>query len=92
MRGHLTGGSPANSLLDKDLVSLFNLDFVAGPQFSCFVAFVSIVFHANILVSFYNMGSDNTYDFSGLYCWESYNIVENEHRRFFRVPSLFVIL
>ena len=31
VRGLLTRGSPANSLLDEDLVSLFNLDFIAEP-------------------------------------------------------------
>ena len=53
VRGILAGGSPDNSLLDKDLVSFFNLDFIAGPQFFCFeIVFVSIVFDANILVNF----------------------------------------
>ena len=45
MRGLLTGGSPANSLLDEDLVSLFNLDFIAGPRFSRF----KIVFFSDLL-------------------------------------------
>ena len=51
--GLVTGGSPANSLLGEDLVSLFNLDFNARPQFTCFeIVFISIVFDANILVNF----------------------------------------
>ena len=51
--GLLTGGSPANSLLGEDLVSLFNLDFNARPQFTCFeIVFISVVFDANILVNF----------------------------------------
>ena len=45
VRGLLTGGSPANSLLDEDLVSLFNLDFIAGPRFSPF----KIVFFSDML-------------------------------------------
>ena len=57
VRGLLTGGSPANSLLDEDLVSLFNLDFIAGPRFSRFeIIFVSIAFDANILVNFLQYG------------------------------------
>ena len=93
VRDLLTCGGPANSLLDEDVVSLYDLDFIAEPRFSRFeIVFVSIVFDDNILIIFYSMGSDDTYDFSGLHSWESYNIVENEHRRFFRVPSLLVIL
>ena len=53
LRGLLTGGSPANSLFEEDLVSIFNLDFNAGLQFSRFgIVFVSIFFDANILVNF----------------------------------------
>ena len=89
VRGLLTAGSPANSLRDQDLVSLFNLNFDAGPRFSCFeIVFVSIVFDANVLVNFLK----HAYDFSGLHCWESYNILENEHHRFSRVLSLIVML
>ena len=36
MRSLLTGGSPADSFLDEDLVGLFKLGFVAGPRFSHF--------------------------------------------------------
>ena len=36
VRGLLTGGSPANILIDEDLVTLFNLYFIAGPGFSHF--------------------------------------------------------
>ena len=53
VRGLVTGGSPANSLLDEDLVGLFNLDFNAVARFSRFeIIYVTIVFDANILVNF----------------------------------------
>ena len=53
VRGLVTGGSPANSLLDEDLVGLFNLDFNAVARFSRLeIIYVSIVFDANILVNF----------------------------------------
>ena len=53
LRGLLTGVSPANSLFEEDLVSICNVDFNEGPQFSRFeIVFVSIFFDANILVNF----------------------------------------
>ena len=53
MRGLLTHGSPANSLLDRDLAGLINLDFIQGAQFSRFeVVFGSTVFDVKLLVIF----------------------------------------
>ena len=51
MRGLLTNGSPANSLLEKDLAGLINLDFSEGIPFSRFeIVFGSTVFDVKLLV------------------------------------------
>lgn len=53
MRGLLPNGSPANSLLYKDLAGLINLNFSEGAQFSRFeIVFGSTVFDVKLLVIF----------------------------------------